>query len=242
MNIEEIKIAILNELKRGPAIAADLADVLGSSIGDTAKALRQLREDGDITIENGAYMLPDENEGKRAGKSKPKVEPVKAPPADVDDSVVTPKAASKPNQGDVAPDFMVLAGRHFDVDVAPFVGVDMADSSKQSDPLGIDQHAPGAKLDAGKPLAGVLLDFGLALESVSRIGTFGAVKYTRGGWQSVPGGEQRYEDAAMRHLLRMRTERIDSETGMPHLWAAAWNMLAVIELQERGNNDTRNHS
>jgi hypothetical protein len=242
MNIEEIKIAILDELKRGPALAADITNVLGLSIGGTGKALRQLRKDGDITIENGAYMLPDENEGKRAGKSKPKVEPVKEPPADVDDNVATPKTASKANQSSVAPDFMALAGRHFDADVAPFVGVDMADSSKQSDPLGIDQHAPGAKLDAGKPLAGVLLDFGLALESVSRIGTFGAVKYTRGGWQSVPGGEQRYEDAAMRHLLRMRTERIDSETGMPHLWAAAWNMLAVIELQERGNNDTRNHS
>ena len=97
----------------------------------------------------------------------------------------------------------------------------------------IPQHQPGAKLDQAKALAGVLLDFGMALDAVSQVGTFGAQKYTRGGWQSVPNGEQRYEDALMRHLLKIRTEEMDPETGMPHLWAVAWNALAVIELQCR---------
>jgi hypothetical protein len=253
MSIQGIKASILDELKRGPAIAADLADVLGSNISDTAKALRQLREEGAIVIENGAYMLPDENKGKRTGKSnaKSKDEAESKPSGVVIEKsevrVVAPKIAPKPYKGlgpsaaefsGAVSKFIAASSRSF----SPSVGNCMTDSLGQSDPMGIDQHTPGAKLDAGKPLAGVLLDFGLALESVSRVGTFGAVKYTRGGWQSVPGGEQRYEDAAMRHLLRMRTERIDSETGMPHLWAAAWNMLAVIELQERGDNDTRNHS
>jgi len=106
----------------------------------------------------------------------------------------------------------------------------------ESDPAGIDQHQPGAKLDAGKTLAGVLLDFGNALERVARVGTFGAEKYTRGGWQSVKDGPQRYEDALMRHLLELRNlEGIDHQTGMPHLWHAAWNILAIIELQERSN-------
>lgn len=100
MNIEETKIAILDELKRGPAIAADLSGVLGSSIGDTAKALRRLREDGAIVIENGAYMLPDENEGKRAGKSKAKTkDESKTPDAVIENPevrFVAPKVAPSP--------------------------------------------------------------------------------------------------------------------------------------------------
>lgn len=108
--------------------------------------------------------------------------------------------------------------------------------TKESDPTGCEQHQPGAKLDAGKTLAGVLLDFGNALERVARVGTFGAEKYTRGGWQSVTNGAQRYEDALMRHLLELRNlNGCDLQTGMPHLWHAAWNILAIIELQERSN-------
>lgn len=107
-------------------------------------------------------------------------------------------------------------------------------AGQESDPSGRAAHHPGAKLDAGKTLAGVLLDFGNALERVARVGTFGAEKYTRGGWQSVPEGEQRYEDALMRHLLELRNlDGTDPQTGMPHLWHVAWNVLAVIELQER---------
>lgn len=106
----------------------------------------------------------------------------------------------------------------------------------ERDPAGTDQHAPGAKLDAGKTMAGVLLDFGVALERVARVGTFGAQKYTRRGWQSVPNGEERYEDALMRHLLELHgPDRCDSQSGMPHLWHAAWNILAIIELQERNH-------
>ena len=112
------------------------------------------------------------------------------------------------------------------------------------DPTGTDQHAPGAKMDGGKPLAGVLLDFGLALEAVAELGTFGAKKYTRNGWQSVPDGIQRYEDAMVRHMLKVRTEKIDPETNLPHLYAVAWNALALLELairerDERGAGDSQ---
>ena len=107
------------------------------------------------------------------------------------------------------------------------------------DPTGTDQHAPGAKMDGGKPLAGLLLDFGLALEAVAELGTFGAKKYSRGGWQSVPDGIQRYEDAMMRHMLRVRTEKIDPETNLPHLYAVAWNSLALLELAIRERDESR---
>jgi len=53
----------------------------------------------------------------------------------------------------------------------------------------------------GKPIASVLGDFGRALLAVAEVGTFGADKYTRGGWVSVPDGVDRYTDALYRHLL-----------------------------------------
>ena len=106
-----------------------------------------------------------------------------------------------------------------------------------------DQHAPGSKLDSGKLIAGVLLDFSRALEYVAEVGTFGAHKYTRGGWLSVPDGQVRYTDALIRHLLKLQQEELDPESGMDHLAHIAWNCLAVLELKMReqanGNQNSR---
>ena len=98
-----------------------------------------------------------------------------------------------------------------------------------------DLHAPGAKDDKAKPMAGVLLDFSRALQTVVDVGTYGAKKYTRAGWATVPEGSQRYTDAMMRHLLAMDVDPdgLDKETGLPHLAHVAWNALAVLELQAR---------
>lgn len=98
------------------------------------------------------------------------------------------------------------------------------------DPNGIGQHEPGAKLDARKTKAGVLSDFSLALLEVGKVGTFGANKYTRGGWQSVPDGIERYTDALWRHLLEERHEPIDQDSGLLHAAHIAWNCLARLEL------------
>jgi len=104
---------------------------------------------------------------------------------------------------------------------------------KEEDPSGLNQHEPGAKLDSGKILAGVLADFSLALEEVSKVGTFGAEKYSRGGWKSVENGEQRYSDAMWRHLLKENREALDPETNLSHEAAVAWNALARLELKLR---------
>ncbi len=106
------------------------------------------------------------------------------------------------------------------------------DMFQESDPDGTDQHESGAKLDAGKPQAGVLLDFREALLDVACLGTFGAEKYSRGGWQDVPNGVQRYTDALMRHLLKEGPGYIalDEETELLHATAVAWNALARLEL------------
>lgn len=109
--------------------------------------------------------------------------------------------------------------------------------NSEKDPLGIDQHAPGSKLDDGKILAGVLMDFSLALLAVAEVGTFGAKKYSRGGWQSVPDGICRYTDAMWRHLLAERHEPTDRDSGLLHAAHLAWNTLARLELMLRKNPD-----
>jgi len=115
------------------------------------------------------------------------------------------------------------------------VQVPVANSNKpmETDPHGTDPHAPGAKLDNGKAIAAVLLDFSRALEKVAEVGTYGAKKYTRLGWSSVPDGQLRYRDAMVRHLLKSGHEELDQEMGVDHLAAVIWNACAVLELKLR---------
>jgi len=99
---------------------------------------------------------------------------------------------------------------------------------------GIEREEIGIKNDEGKLLAGLVIqDFGLALLQVSGVGTYGADKYAPKNWLLVEGGERRYFDALMRHLLLAETEENDPETGISHLSHVAWNILAVVELIER---------
>lgn len=109
----------------------------------------------------------------------------------------------------------------------------MKKKAEERDPTGIGQHEPGAKLDDGKLFAGVLADFSLALKAVAEVGTFGAKKYTRGGWQHVKDGITRYYDAKWRHLLAERHEKIDQDSGLLHAAHEAWNCLARLELMLR---------
>jgi hypothetical protein len=108
---------------------------------------------------------------------------------------------------------------------------------KEIDPNGKDQHEKGAKLDSGKPDCSLLLMFGKALEAVGRIGTFGASKYSRGGWQSVPGGQERYTAALLRHLFKEHYQDNDPDSGLLHSAHTAWNALARLELKLREIED-----
>lgn len=108
-------------------------------------------------------------------------------------------------------------------------------NSSEKDPSGLDQHSPGAKLDAGKMLPWLCVaGFSHAFTAVSDVTTKGARKYTPNGWASVADGEQRYMEAAMRHLLALgRGEQIDADTGCMHKAQIAWNILASLELELR---------
>lgn len=173
---------------------------------------------------------------------------------------------------------------------------------EERDPNGLDQHAPGAKLDEGKILAGILPEqfphalleiinfkediknyghpdwlltflcyekkdelrsicrttfcaliqceafhgpnilipkmgllsmFPKALYGVLEVATYGARKYSRGGWQYVEDGFERYTDALIRHLLKIPLEDRDPESGLYHFDHMAWNALARFELYLR---------
>jgi hypothetical protein len=103
----------------------------------------------------------------------------------------------------------------------------------------MDAHTPGAKLDAGKNRLGLVLgSFAKALWAVGEVGTYGANKYTEDGWKQVPDGETRYTDALYRHLLaEAGGEVLDTESGLPHLYHACWNILAILEIREQHAND-----
>ena len=94
-------------------------------------------------------------------------------------------------------------------------------------------HQKGVKDDKGKPDMSIIFEgFPRALLSVGDIGTFGANKYTRGGWMTVPDGINRYTAAMGRHLLAEAIDpgAVDEDSGELHAVQVAWNALARLEL------------
>lgn len=106
-----------------------------------------------------------------------------------------------------------------------------AHTSAESDPNGLDQHAPGAKLDAGKVRVDLVMSgFPLALLAVAEVATYGANKYSEHGWRQVPDGVKRYTAAKDRHRLLGAIEAHDPESNLLHAAHEAWNALAVLQL------------
>lgn len=105
----------------------------------------------------------------------------------------------------------------------------------ERDPSGLDPHAPGAKLDAGKIRPSLVLrGFPRAIWAVAEVATYGANKYSDGGWLQVPNGLKRYEDAQLRHMLKEALGEVeDPESELLHLAHAAWGALARLELYLR---------
>lgn len=91
----------------------------------------------------------------------------------------------------------------------------------------------GKKFDSGKPEFSLLPPW--ALESVAKVLTFGAQKYDVDNWKYVENGEQRYKNAAMRHLNDyMKGEKFDQETGLNHLAHAVCCLMFMLDADESG--------
>lgn len=109
------------------------------------------------------------------------------------------------------------------------------ETTTEQDPTGLDQHAPGAKVDYGKVRMHLITGgMARAITEVAKVGTFGASKYTDGGWVFVPDGFRRYEDAQQRHAAsRHMGETHDKDSNLLHLAHEAWNALAKLDLYIR---------
>lgn len=93
----------------------------------------------------------------------------------------------------------------------------------------------GVKDDHRKPMMSVVFkDFARALQAVGDVGTYGVLKYSAHGWETVPDAERRYKDALVRHMLKhFEGETVDPESKLDHLAHMAWNALVVLELELR---------
>ncbi len=89
----------------------------------------------------------------------------------------------------------------------------------------------GRKDDEEKMRPLLLPVFGLY--AVIAVLEYGAKKYEADGWRRVDNAESRYLNAAMRHLLsRLAGEKLDPESGLPHLAHAVCCLLFVLEVGE----------
>jgi hypothetical protein len=90
------------------------------------------------------------------------------------------------------------------------------------------------KNDSGKPHMALLA--ALPLEQVitiARVLEHGAIKYSRDNWKH--GKFMRYASAALRHLFaRLKGERLDPESGLPHLAHAAACILFMMWFDDNG--------
>jgi hypothetical protein len=136
---------------------------------------------------------------------------------------------------EVCPSCIGINGIHFEHCNAPR-GLYVATNSSEVDPNGISAKAHGSKLDAGKTEMSLIFEgFPRALLEVGKVATFGASKYTRGGWQGVADGIYRYKNAAGRHYMyRLLEGDLDKDSGLLHEAHELWNHLASFELKLRG--------
>lgn len=103
--------------------------------------------------------------------------------------------------------------------------------------VGIDALPPpppvptvGRKNDAGKR-PWDLVPFG-AMGVVVDVLAFGAALYGAHNWRYVADPERRYFSAAMRHLVAWQEgERLDPESGLPHLAHAACCVLFLLSTE-----------
>jgi hypothetical protein len=96
----------------------------------------------------------------------------------------------------------------------------------------------GRKFDAGKLQFNLLPP--LAIEETIRVLQFGAQKYEVGNWKLVPNANERYFNAAMRHLWEFhKGEVLDPETGYSHIAHAICCLMFLEDLRQENCTKTK---
>ncbi len=71
-----------------------------------------------------------------------------------------------------------------------------------------------------------------AVEQVVGVLTFGANKYSAWSWPSTPDARRRYFASAIRHAVAwVKGERLDPESGLPHLAHLVCNALFLLSFE-----------
>ena len=95
------------------------------------------------------------------------------------------------------------------------------------------QLNPGRKDDADKCRFSLLP--WEAVREVAHVMTFGARKYDDDNWRRLDNAQERYWDAAMRHLVAWKAgEKRDPESGRNHLAHCASCVLIALALDKDG--------
>lgn len=95
-----------------------------------------------------------------------------------------------------------------------------------------------ARMNGGKPQMDFLLDFPIFAEALCRVMELGAEKYDRDNWKLGGKPDSEYLGAAIRHLMAHKSgELYADDSGCLHLAHAAWNLMALIELNVKETHD-----
>lgn len=87
------------------------------------------------------------------------------------------------------------------------------------------------RYDQGKPELVYLLDFNRALDAVAKVCEQGAIKYAPLNWKKGGKPDEEYINSCLRHLKEWRNDgQYDRDLGTLHVANAAWNLLALLEL------------
>lgn len=86
----------------------------------------------------------------------------------------------------------------------------------------------GVKYDSDKPQMRLIPP--KATYEVAKVLTFGAKKYSPGNWKHITNLQDRYLDAALRHLNEFQQGRdMDEESGCYTLAHAICNLMFILE-------------
>ena len=73
------------------------------------------------------------------------------------------------------------------------------------------------------------------MEEIAKVLTYGAKKYADDSWKKLENPSKRYIGATMRHLFaRLRGEKCDPESGFPHLYHVATNLMFLMYFERKG--------
>lgn len=107
------------------------------------------------------------------------------------------------------------------------------DRATTEEPTTIDNPKPtpaGVKHDDGKRRYDLLPPH--AMGALADVLTYGAKKYGPWNWKLIENPITRYHAAALRHVMSWAMgERLDPESGLPHLAHAAASLMFIVELE-----------